>query len=52
MAKNDAVILMRKHNGYMREIVNLRAEETAEKKMIAESKAAFVLCCIINTADF
>jgi phage head maturation protease len=39
MAKKDAVILKRKHNDYMREIVNLRAEETAEKKMIVEGKA-------------
>jgi hypothetical protein len=39
MAKKDAVILKRKHNDYMREIVNLRAEETAEKKMIVKGKA-------------
>jgi HK97 family phage prohead protease len=34
-----AELLTRKHNDYMREIINLRAEENEEKKMIVEGKA-------------
>jgi HK97 family phage prohead protease len=34
-----AELLTRKHNDYMREIINLRAEENEDKKMIVEGKA-------------